>query len=93
MVEKRWMSKTLSKYITAFEYADKTLLVSSFDFTCFFNCRFTIIIGTTVGITSASISSVFLISNVFESKEKERNKHIPEKTEFKVLIFSNISYE
>ena len=62
MTEK--MSNTLiNKYITALDYADKTLMVLSGATSGVSLCLFTTIIGTPVGITSASISLVFLIGN------------------------------
>ena len=62
MTEK--MSNTLiNKYSTALDYADKTLMVLSGATSGVSLCLFTTIIGTPVGITSASISLVFLIGN------------------------------
>ena len=62
MTEK--MSNTLiNNYITALDYAGKTLMVLSGATSGVSLCLFTTIIGTSFGITSASISLVFLISN------------------------------
>ena len=57
------MSRALNKYITSFDYAGKTLLVSLAASSGVYLCSFTTVIGIPVGITRASISLVFLISN------------------------------
>ena len=57
------MSNTLNKYITAFDYADKTFFVLPGASSSVSLCLFTTVIGTLVEITSASISLVFLISD------------------------------
>ena len=56
------MSKILNKYVTSFDYAGKTLLVLSGKSSGVSLCLFSAVIGTPVGIASASISLVFLIS-------------------------------
>ena len=55
--------KTVSKYITAFDYTDKNLLVLLGAYCGFSLCLFTTVIGTPVGTASVSVSVVFLISN------------------------------
>ena len=55
--------QTLSKYITALDYGDKTLLVLSGASNDASLCSFTTVICRPVGIASASISLVFLISS------------------------------
>ena len=57
------MSKTLSKCITAFDYFDKSLLVLSVTSGGVSIASFTTNIASPVGITSASLNIVFLISN------------------------------
>ena len=57
------MSKTLNKFVTAFDYAEKTLLVLSGASSGVSLCSFTNVIGTPAGIASASISLVFFISS------------------------------
>ena len=57
------MSRALNKYITSFDYAGTTLLVSLVASSGVSLCSFTTVIGTPVGITSDNISLVFLISN------------------------------
>ena len=57
------MNKTRHKYILAFNYAYKTLLVLSgtSSAVCFYS--FTTVIGAPIGVASASINLVFLVSN------------------------------
>ena len=57
------MSKTLNKFVTAFDYVEKTLLVLSGASSGVSLCSFTNVIGTLSGVASASISLVFFISS------------------------------
>ena len=57
------MSKTLNKFVTAFDYVEKTLLVLSGASSGVSLCSFTNVIGTLAGVASASISLVFFISS------------------------------
>lgn len=73
-------SKTLNTYITALGCADKTLLVWSGASSAVSCASFTTVIGTPVGIASAIVSVVFLISigiakMVLKTKKKKKNKH------------------
>ena len=56
------MGKGLSKYLTAFDYAYKMFILSGARSGVYL-CSFTTVIGTLVGIVSANISIVSLISN------------------------------
>ena len=56
------MSKRLRKYIASFEYFDKSLIVSSPTSGSISIASFLAVIGTPVGITSASISLTFSLS-------------------------------
>ena len=61
--DREYISKTLNKYITALDYAGKTLLVlpdASRDVPL---CSFATVIITLVVIASASVNLVFFISN------------------------------
>ena len=64
-----------AKYITALDYADKTLLALSGASSGFF-CSFTIVIGSPVGIASASICQVFRISNEYKNSKKQETPGI-----------------
>ena len=78
--EKETISKTLSKYIPAFDYFDKTLLVlSAISRTVFIDSLVTVI-GAPVEITSINLSLVFSISNriakkTFKLNEKRRERN------------------
>ena len=73
------MSKKLSKYIAAFDYFDKTLIVFSAISGGISIISFTSVIGIPVGIASASFSLVFsLITGIVKkllknNKKKKRN--------------------
>ena len=76
------MSKILSKYIAAFDYFDKTLIVLSATSAGISIIFLTSVIGVLVGISKASFSLVFslttgIIKKVLEitrNKKKKRNK-------------------
>ena len=57
------MSKTLNKYMTTLDYADKAFIVLSGASNDVSLCSFTTAIDVPVVITSASICLVFLTSN------------------------------
>ena len=57
------MSKNLSKYITSFEYFDKSLVVLSVASISI--ASFTTVIGEPVGIMSASCSLAFSVTTWF----------------------------
>ena len=56
------MSKRLSKYIASFDNFDKTLIVLSATSSCISIASFGTVIGTPVGIASASLSLEFSLS-------------------------------
>ena len=56
------MSKKLRKYIAAFDYFDKTLIVLSATSGEISIISFTSVIGVPVGISSASLSFVFSLT-------------------------------
>ena len=57
--ERELMSKKLSKYISFFDYFDKSLIVLSVTSGCVSIASFATVIGVPIGITSASISLAF----------------------------------
>ena len=74
------MSKTLNKYIKVLDYAEWTLLVLSDASSNVFLWSVTNVVGVPVGMTSASISQVFLAGNeiltmYLKTMGKKRNKH------------------
>ena len=73
------MSKKLSKYITAFDYIGKTLIVLSATSGGISIISFTIVIGVLAGLASASVTLVFslttgIIKKITESSKKEKEK-------------------
>ena len=56
------MSKRLCKYIAAFDYFDKSLIILSVTTGSIFIASFATVIGAPVGIASASFSLAFSIS-------------------------------
>ena len=60
--ERELMSKRLSKYIASFDYFDKFLIVLSATSGSVSIASFATVIGTPVGIASASLSLTFSIS-------------------------------
>ena len=76
------MSKRLSKYIASFDYFYKTLIVLSATSGNLSIATFAIVIGTSVGITSASLSLTFTLSTgivkrllkTTRNKKKKHNK-------------------
>ena len=70
------MSKRLSKYITFFDYFDKSLIILSVTNGSISITSFANVIGATVGIPSASFSLAFSISTGIVRKllKTTRNK-------------------
>ena len=60
--ERELMSKRLSKYIASFDYLDKSLTALSATSGSVFTASFATVIGTRVGIVSASLSLTFSLS-------------------------------
>ena len=74
--EKESMSKRVSKYIASFNYFDKSLIVLSATSGGNFIASFATVIGTPVGMASASFSFSFVITTVIVKKllKATRNK-------------------
>ena len=75
-------SKKLSKYVTAFDYIDKILIVLSATTRGVSNCSFTSVVGVPVGIASASFTLIFSLTtgivkkllSITRNKKKKNNK-------------------
>ena len=70
------MSKRYNKYIAFFDYFDKSSILLSATSGSISIASFAIVIGTPIGIASASLSLKFslcarLVKNFFEKKEKK----------------------
>ena len=80
--ERKAVSKKLSKYIAAFDYADKTFIVLSASFGTLSIVSHATVVGIPVGLTGASLTVVFSLTtgtvkkllNVTRKKKKKRNK-------------------
>ena len=74
------MSKRLSKYIAPFDYFDKSLIVFSATSGSISIASFATVIGTPVGIASASLSLTFslstrLVKKLLKTTRKKKKKH------------------
>ena len=72
--EKELMSKRLNKYITSFDYFDKSLIVLSVTTDSISIASFATVIGTHVGISSASFSFPFPICTGIVKKTVKNDK-------------------
>ena len=78
--ERKTMSKNLSKYIAAFDYIEKTLIVLSATNEGISLISFTSVIGVPAGLASASFTLVFslttgIIKKLLKVTRKKKNKH------------------
>ena len=82
--ERELMSKKLSKYISFFDYFDKSLIVLSVTSGGVFTASFATVTGASIGITSGSLSLIFSLCTglvkkslkATKNKEKKHNKII-----------------
>ena len=72
--ERELMSKRLSKYIASFDYFDKSLIVLSATSDSISIASFATVIGTPVGIASASLSLTFSLSTGLKRIIKNNNE-------------------
>ena len=80
--QRKTSSKKLSKYVTAFDYIDKVLIVLSATSSGVSIISFTSIIGAPVGIASASLTLIFSLTtgiikqllSITRTKKKKRDK-------------------
>ena len=78
--ERELMSKKLSKYISFFDYFDKSLIFLSVTSGSISIASFAAVIGTPVVITSASLSLTFslctgLVKKLLKARRKKKKKH------------------
>ena len=78
--ERELMSKRLSKYIASFDYFDKSLIVLSVTTGSISIVSFATIIGTPVGMVSASFSLAFsiptgIIKKLLKTTRNKKKKH------------------
>ena len=80
--QRKLCSKKLSKYIAAFDYIDKILIVLSATTGGVSICSFTSVVGAPVGIASASFTLIFSLTtgivkkllNITRNKKKKHDK-------------------
>ena len=73
-------SKKLSKYVTIFDYIDQVLIILSTTTSGISIISFTSVIGTSVGIVSASFNLIFslltgIIKKLLNMTRKKKKKH------------------
>ena len=80
--QRKWCSKKLSKYVAAFDYIDRILIVLSAITGGVSICSFTSVVGATVGIASASFTLLFSLTtrivkqllSITRNKKKRHDK-------------------
>ena len=83
------MSKRLSKYISSFDYFDKSLIVLSATSGSIFIASFATTIGIPGGIASASLSLTFsLCAGLVKKLKTTRNK---KKNKIKLLCYLEVN--
>ena len=78
--ERKSYSKKLSRYVTIFDYIDKVLIILSATTSGISITSFTSVIGTSVGIVSASFTLIFslltgIIKKLLNMTRKKKKKH------------------
>ena len=79
------MSKILSKYITSFDYLDKSLTALSVTTGTISIASFGTVIAAPVGMASVRFSFAFLISTAIENKNCKKQQEIRKKSMIKLL--------
>ena len=78
--ERELMSKKLSKYVSFFDYFDKSLIALSVTSGCVSIASFATAIGAPIGITSASLSLAFslcrgLVKKLLKATRNKKKRH------------------
>ena len=82
--ERKAIAKKISKYIVAFDYADKLFITLSASFGTLSIVSHATVVGITVGIAGASLTVIFTVTtgvvkkllNITRKKKKKHNKII-----------------
>ena len=82
--ERKDIAKKISKYIVAFDYADKLFITLSASFGTLSIVSHATVVGITVGIAGASLTVIFTVTtgvvkkllNITRKKKKKHNKII-----------------
>ena len=105
--ERKDIMKQISKYIVAFDYADKVFITLSASFGTLSIASYATVVGTPAGITGASLTLIFTIAigvvktllNITRRKKKKHNKIIAlidfeiTHEEFSKTIYEKNNYE
>ena len=78
--QRKSCSKKLSKYVAAFDYIDKVLIVLSATTGGVFICLFTSVVGAPVGIASPSFTLIFslttgIVKKLLSTARNKKKKH------------------
>ena len=78
--ERKDIVKRISKYIVAFDYADKLFITLSASFGTLIIASYATIVGITVGIAGASLTLIFtvttgVVKTLLNITRKKKNKH------------------
>ena len=82
--ERKYIIKKFSKYIVAFDYADKVFITLSASFDTLSIASYATVVGITAGIAAASLTLIFTVTtgvvktllNITRKKKKKHNKII-----------------
>ena len=85
------MQQKLSKYVAAFNYIDKILIVLSATTGGVSICSFTSIVGAPVGIASASFTLIFSLTTGIIKKITKHNKKKKRKSMIKLLCWLKVN--
>ena len=72
--QRKSCSKKLSKYVTAFDYIDKILIVLSATSSGVSIISFTSVVGAPAGIASARFTLIFSLTKITEYNKKQKGK-------------------
>ena len=86
--QRKSCSKKLSKYVAAFDYIDKILIVLSATTGGVSICSFTSIVGAPVGITSASFTLIFSLTRGITKKLLNITRKKKKKNHDKILMLA-----
>ena len=89
--QRKSCSKKLSKYVTAFDYIDKILIVLSATSSGVSIISFTSIVGAPVGIASASFTLIFSLTTGIVKKITKHNKKKKRKSMIKFLFWLKVN--
>ena len=94
--QRKSCSKKLSKYVAAFDYIDKILIVLSATTGGVSICLFTSIVGAPVGIVSGSFTLIFslttgIVKKLLSTTKKKKTKKRKRKSMIKFLCWLKVN--